>query len=324
MTNTDVQAEADATAAVTPPAVPGGTEPDEFEGGLIPSVSTAEAAAQAEETASAAAEAATARSQKDATIKELAAKLGIKNADALSSLLAQATGALTAEVQALRAELQTVQSSQRSAGADGMFGDDASIGGYPWQLWKFGARFPDKTRVGWVTISPGGATPKGNRDAGSYTRMLQKGLLPLQKYGPCPVPTTSRGADVFLDFFRRFPSFAAEFPASQVVAYNWHVIPPLRGLRFPKYEAISKTVKNYVCEACGVPRYFMPGDRTTGPAYLTHLTSQHKYPWKDAADSVRHAEDVDGNPVQLRVAAFRPASLEEMTSQKAPSEAEAE
>lgn len=302
----------EATVEATAGAVADETE-ETFEGGLIPSVSAAEAEAQMSENELA--KQAIAKSQ--ATVRSLAQKLGIADSESLSALLSQATGALQAEVQALRAELATVQSTVR-ADKDGMFGEDASVGGYPWQLYRFPVGYGDGSRDGWLVVLPGGATPKGNRDTGSYTRMLKKGLIPITKYGPAPVPTTSRGADVFLDFFRRFPQFAGEFPASQVVAYNWHVAPPLKGLKFPQYEAVANDVMNVVCEGCGETSYFMADNRDAGPAYLRHLMNLHRYPFREAAEAVRNAFDLAGKPVKLNVAAYRPGSIEDAMKNTRP------
>lgn len=302
----DVQAAADAVAIETP--VASVVADETFEDGLIPTVSTAESAAQAEAAESEAVLAKQAVEKSQATVRGLANKLGVADPEALQQLLSHATGALQAEIQALRAELQTVQSAVH-AGKDGMFGEDASTGGYPWQLYRFPKDYgTDNSRSGWLAVLPGGATPKGNRDAGSYTWMLKKGLIPITKYGPAPVPVTSRGADVFLNFFTRFPSFAGEFPAAQVVAYNWHVAPPIKGLRFPQYEAIAGTVMNVICEACGEPFWFMPNDREAGPAYLRHLTVLHKYPFREASEAIRNAVNLAGDPVKLSVAAYRPNS----------------
>ena len=215
----------------TTEATPTPNDVDEFEGGLIPTVSGSEAARQAEESEEALAKQAQQKSQ--ATVRALAQRLGVSDPDALQALLSQATGALQSEIQALRAQLDTVSARTR-AGADGMFSEDASVGGYPWQLYRFPKGYAgNNDRDGWLAVLPGGASPKtGNRDAGSYARYLKKGLVPITKYGVAPVPTTSRAADVYLDFLTRFPAFAGEFPASQVVAYHWHTAPPIRGMRF--------------------------------------------------------------------------------------------
>lgn len=317
MSGTDKQAEADAIALEESPASVVADE--EFEGGLIPTVSVAESEASRQAAESEEMLAKQAREKSQATVRTLAQKLGVADPDALQQLLSQATGALQAEIQALRAQLDTVQ-SQVKAGSDGMFGDDASVGGYPWQLYRFPKGYGGSNdRDGWLAILPGGASPKsGNRDAGAYTRYLKKGLVPVTKYGPAPVPTTARAADVFLDFFTRYPQFAGEFPASQVVAYNWHVAPPIRGLKFAQYEAVASEVMNVICEACGDPMWFMPGDREAGPAYMRHLTSLHKYPFREASEAVRNAVNLKGEPVRLSVAAYRPGNIEDAIRNSKP------
>jgi hypothetical protein len=297
-------------------------EVEQFEGGLVPVVSPAEAAAVETEKI---------LKTKDVekqveTVRQLAGRLGIDNPDALSQMVSAATGALKAEVEALRSELQTVQAGQ-TAGADGMISEDASPGGYPWQLWRFGPSFPDEGRRGWLAVLPGGATPKGARDAGSYGKYLRKGLIPIGEYrstpkgtpGSMPVPTTARAADVFLDVFRRYPKFAGEFPASQVIAYRWHIAPPIRGLKFPQYENAADSVANYVCEACGESYYFMKTDRTAGTTYRLHLMGSHKYPFSDAAQAIRTAQDIDGDPVRLFVAAYRGGdTVDDMIAKTSP------
>lgn len=250
-------------------------EQEEFEGGMIPTVSSNEAAAQA------------AAATLNDTDSSVPVSIGMRNAVAMSPEEASAIAAMRAEIEALRSELGAVRSEVKSGG--GMEGVTDSTGGYPWMLWKFPPTWPDAATRGWLAVLPGGATPKGNRDAGSYSKYLRKGLIPVTKYGPAPIPTTTDGADVFRHFFRgpQGRAFAAEFPKSQVVAYRWHIAPPIAGLRFPQVEAIRGELQTFVCEACGYSMDFLPGDRSIGNVYRNHLMRVDKYPHREAVEAVK-------------------------------------
>ena len=205
--------------------------------------------------------------------------------DDLKNILTDAVASQGAEIEALHRELQQV----KTAGVDGMLGTDASIGGYPWMYWRLPNAHGYKTsgRAGWIQYGPGGATPKGARDTGSYSTYLRKGLVPVTKYGFIAPPTQPQAyLDSYLPILRALGG-ASEFPASQVIAYNWHKRPPIKGLKFPQYEALKNSIKNWICEACGDQRFFMPNDSEIGGVYRTHLMIDHKYPFREAAEAVK-------------------------------------
>jgi hypothetical protein len=238
---------------------------DVFMEGLVPSVPTEDFEEEPSVTATDTAAAASASISPD-----------------IARMIQQAIAARDAEVQALRQELEQLKTKVSSDGFLGEGDDQISVGGYPWMYWKH-------PETGWITIGPGGPTPNGNRDVGSYTLYLRRGFIPLTSYGVyVEPPKTPRAADQYIPLLRA--GGAREFPASQVLAYNWHIRPPLPGIKFPQYEAIKDQVVTFVCEACGHQLFFAPGEKAqAGEAYRSHLMNQHKYPFREAAEAVKVA-----------------------------------
>ena len=228
--------------------------------------------------------------------------------DDLKDILKDAVASQGAEIQALRQELQKV----KVASKDGMLGEDSSIGGYPWMYWRLPNRagYATSGRAGWIQYAPGGPTPKGNRDAGAYSTYLKKGMVPITKYGYIVPPIKPQAyLDSFLTILRA-PGGASEFPASQVIAHNWHNKPPIKGLKFSQYEALKGSIKNWICEACGDQRFFMPDDKEMGGTYRTHLMVDHKYPFREAAEAVK--------AVGLTLTAYAQDTIEDMMSKSRP------
>lgn len=202
--------------------------------------------------------------------------------DAVRTVIQQALAARDAEVSALRTELQAIK-----AGA-GQAGDAQGAGGYPWMYWRKGPNWPDVASRGWIGYAPGGPTPAGNRDAGAYNLYLKKGMQPITKYGYIEPPTDPEAVRSFLPMLRK--GGAAEFPASQVIAFKWHINPPIKGLKFPQYEKVKGEVIHFECEACGHTLYFMPTERAVaGENYRAHLMVVHKYPFREAAEAIKQS-----------------------------------
>lgn len=293
-----------------PPSPEGTGGKDVYEDGLIPvsepvPQETLDAQAAATQGQEAVAEGL--KSVTDTDVLSALAKDGVTIED-LKQLLVDAVRSQGAEIAALHQELQNV----KQAGTDGVIGEDASIGGMPWMYWRLpnSHGFASSGRAGWVQYAPGGATPKGARDAGSYTTYLKKGMVPITKYGFIAPPTKPQAyLDSFLTILRA-PGGTAEFPASQVIAHNWHIRPPIKGLKFEQYEALKGSIKQYTCEACGEERFFMPNDKEIGNVYRTHLMITHKYPFREAAEAVK-AQGFTVSP-------YAPATVEEMMAKTSP------
>lgn len=247
---------------------------DEFEGGLVPSVPSDEGTPGEVDSIPGGAE-------------KLAEALGVKDGvdlDAVKALIDSAMRSRDAEIQALRNELATVQAGGNGDG----FGETPSIGGYPWMYWRKPDTWKEEIERGWITYGPGGPTPRGNRDTGSYQTALRQGLQPVTRYGYLEPPKTPNAIDAYLPILKA--GGAKEFPASQVVAYNWHITPPLRGIVFPQYEAVKDSIIEWVCEACGHSMSFVPEQRSiAGDNLRMHLMKAHKYPFREAAEAVKSA-----------------------------------
>lgn len=297
--------------AAHPESVPAPTEgKDVYEDGLIPVDEPVPPEVLAAQKLVAEGEAAVAEGIKnvtDTSVLSALAKDGLTVED-LTKILKDSVASQGAEIQALHQELQAV----KTAGADGMLQKDVSVGGYPWMYWRLpnAHGFKASGRAGWIQFAPGGATPKGSRDSGSYSTYLRKGMVPVTRYGYINPPTKPQAfADSYVTILKA-PGGAAEFPASQVIAYNWHIRPPIAGLKFPQYEALKGSIKNWVCEACGDQRFFMPNDKEIGGVYRTHLMVDHKYPFREAAEAVKIAG--------YTISPYAPKTTEEMMAADSP------
>lgn len=197
---------------------------------------------------------------------------------------ADAIRAMQAELAAVRAELDVVKNTKK---AGDLLDENASVGGYPWRYYRLPPNWPDPQGRNWIVIAPGGQGPKGEMDAKRYAGYLHKGMRSVDGYGFPDVPTTTKGADSYKWILER--GGAKEFPCSQVIAYRWHTNPPIKGLKFPQYEANKANVLRLTCASCGQVSYFMRDDRTAGDTYRRHLVQTHKYPFEHAALAVEKA-----------------------------------
>lgn len=179
--------------------------------------------------------------------------------------------------------------AQVQAGPVGDAGDvvqDAGPSGWPWQYYKR-PEVEGGLMSGWIVAGPGGATPRGQRDAGSYTKYTGgKGFKALTKYGACPVPNSPVGSRVFITMLEN--GGAQEFPVAQVVAYKWHVDPPIPGLTFPDYEANKDRVRHFMCDDCDHEVYFVEDDREVALSCFRHLRNDSK----DGRHGMRREEAV--------------------------------
>ncbi|KKN82253.1 hypothetical protein LCGC14_0310660 [marine sediment metagenome] len=181
-------------------------------------------------------------------------------------------------------QLQAELGSLRKVQGDEQKLKEAGQSGMPWQYYKR----PDRgLMAGWVTTGPGGAAPgSGRRDVGSYVNYGSKGFKALTAYGVAPIPLGKGppGSD-FCPMLEN--GGAREFPLAQVIAYKWHVDPPISGLTFPSYEDRTDEVGRFICEDCDFEMYLMSGDRELSMVCLRHLRrpnrdGSHGYSRKEA------------------------------------------
>ncbi len=130
---------------------------------------------------------------------------------------------------------------------------------------------------GWIT--------HGDSESGTKLRdHLIRGFQPLMKYGVItgfldrdqkePDPASIWGPIL------RHPDGPAEFPVEQIVAYRWHVDPPIPGVRFPQLQGMKVT--QYQCPACSRAPF---GELKRGEEVVlsaikdlgNHLTIMHKW-----------------------------------------------
>lgn len=154
--------------------------------------------------------------------------------------------------------------------------------GFDWQLYR---RPPGGPMGNWIVVGPGGRNSRGQRPAEQYSHYLAKGFKALEAYGGAPKPTDQFGVKVFLPMLKR--GGAKEFPVSQVLAYKWHLKPPIKGLKFPQLDAIKDKILHALCEECEWEVFAEPGDRSISRALLFHLRTAHQYNRREAALTVR-------------------------------------
>ena len=198
--------------------------------------------------------------------------------DDTNAHLVQIIEELRNQVYSLTAKVEGQQTRiQRAESAD----DGGGESGFPWMYYKRAQRGP---AAGWVTIGPGGsASPGGNRrDVGSYSLYTYKGWKPLTEYGVIAPPQAS--ALVGAEYRQLLQNGGVrEFPVAQVLAYKWHINPPISGLIFPQVEEVRNQINNFVCDECDFDIWFLEDDRETARSCFQHLTRIHNYPRREAS-----------------------------------------
>ena len=186
--------------------------------------------------------------------------------------------AFRAEIEALRSEVARLRSSGGEIKVD-----EGGVGGYPWMYWRRPVR-PGDPLSGWITIGPGGATPRGARDTGSYNLYLKKGFQPITKYGYINPPSSEKGWYDFIHLIRQ--GGAHEFPVSQILAYRWHIHPPVPGVKFPQLEEVADAIQHAVCPQCDFDVWAPPDDASIGNRLFEHLWQVHGFDPEDAEEFV--------------------------------------
>jgi len=189
---------------------------------------------------------------------------------------AEASGAMAAQMAALEAEVAELRGDvARRDRAPAL--RDQGEGGFPWMYWQRPSTGPmageHGEMAGWITLGHGGRTPQGQRDTGMYSRYLAKGMRPMEEYGIAPIPTTP-GGNRYISILQQ--GGAKEFSLSQILAFKWHIRPPIPGLKFPQYEAVKDKVLHGECPSCDFELYAPPGDQLIARAFFGHLQNSHK------------------------------------------------
>ena len=206
------------------------------------------------------------------------------------------TAQIIAKMQARIEELERKQIVQPTSPAQQNRDEAQGPSGYPWQYY----RRPDRSTpgqpdpgAGWIVVGPGGAGEvTGKRDVSAYTAYIQKGEIPINEYGSCPVPGTNptvrdiRSGGVFRPMLEK--GGGKEFPASQILAYAWHVNPPLPGLTFPQVEDVRDKILHFICPDCDRSTWLLDDDAETMQSCFRHLRTntgdgRHAYPREEAS-----------------------------------------
>lgn len=200
----------------------------------------------------------------------------------------------------MQREITQLKSTQDRTQRDQDAIAEQSAGGFPWQYYK---RPKDGGPASeWITAGPGGAVPSGPRrgrhDTGARQTYSGKGFKVLTSYGVAPIPSDedARTYTLFGEMLRN--GGAKEFPVAQILAYKWHINPPITGLSFPAYEKVKDNVQTFECDDCERTDYFLPEQHEVIRSCFMHLRKQHDYPRAEA----RLALDAQG--IRYRGARF--------------------
>ena len=198
--------------------------------------------------------------------------------DINSPAAAEIMGRLQEQIAQLREQVSGLQQAGTGGGVV-----ETGPSGYPWQYYR---RAPQGVQAEWIVYGPGGANPKGQRDSGSYVHYMTKGMKPITGYGNLEPPSAYKlPGEPYVPMLER--GGAREFPAAQVLAYKWHLTPPLEGVLFPQYEAVKDKARQFVCEDCEFNIWMLDDDTETGMACFRHLRAdtqdgRHSYSRREA------------------------------------------
>lgn len=192
---------------------------------------------------------------------------------------AEMLAAMSKQIEALTGEVKRLQNAPKE-------GDGETPGGWPWQYYKMPDS--DPLRPGWIFAAPGGASPStGHRAVGAYNHQIQKGNKPVTEYGVAPIPSTVRRVSgrmlrPFLD-----NGGAKELPVTQVLAYKWHVKPPIPGLQFPQVDAVKDEIRHFICRDCEYDMWCLVDNDEAAAEAFRHLRQnkndgRHNYPREEA------------------------------------------
>lgn len=194
---------------------------------------------------------------------------------------------LRAELAAMRAEIRGARRREDAREKS----KTKSPSGYPWQYYRLPEQWDEKgLQSGWIVAAPGGAGPSGKRAVSDLAHYISKGAKPLDGYGPAPVPSDGRKLGLYGGIFVPLleAGGAKEFPLSQIIAYNWHKKPPIRGIEFPQLKEGAHLIREFECPDCGWTSSCLVDDTETQGAYFRHLRvtrddGRHGYPRNEAA-----------------------------------------
>lgn len=212
----------------------------------------------------------------------------IEGVEINSPQAARVMGQLQEQIAQLRNEVSTLR---QTGTADASGAMDLGPAGYPWQYYR---RADRGVEAGWIVAAPGGATPRGHRSAGAFVRYMSKGMKPLTQYGTCQPPAAYKNGGAQLVPMLQNGG-AREFPASQVLAYKWHMTPPLEGVVFPEYEKVKDRVRHFACDDCDYETWMIDDDKDTGMVCFRHLRTntedgRHNYSRREATAILAEAE----------------------------------
>jgi hypothetical protein len=112
-------------------------------------------------------------------------------------------------------------------------------------------------RARWITT--------GQNNASAFMHNARKGMVPLLEYGvftPSGKARDKNGViwDSLGERWRLIFQMggAKEFPASQVIAYRWHIVPPYRGVEFSQIEGMD--IEIIECPECDKGVFSQPYD----------------------------------------------------------------
>jgi len=122
---------------------------------------------------------------------------------------------------------------------------------------------------GWIVVA--------QAHANAFREYLMRGFTPLEKYGFISVkagsPDEHLKTNEATERLLTLPGGIAEFCPEQIIAYHWHIDPPIEGLKFPQMEGVEVDI--FECPECSNVIFSKVTD------LVSHLRIRHDWTRRD-------------------------------------------
>ena len=117
---------------------------------------------------------------------------------------------------------------------------------------------------GWIIV--------GQSHATAFQEYMQRGFVPLN-YGQISAEGKGLTSAEALERLLTLPGGIAEFPVDQIVAYRWHLDPPIEGLKFPQLDGME--FMSFECPECSRASF------SDASVLAKHLRIKHDWQRRD-------------------------------------------
>jgi predicted RNA-binding Zn-ribbon protein involved in translation (DUF1610 family) len=118
---------------------------------------------------------------------------------------------------------------------------------------------------GWIVV--------GQSHATAFQEYMLRGFVPLSKYGQISAEDGDMSVTEAIERLLTLPGGIEEFPVEQIVAYRWHLDPPIEGLKFPQLDGME--FMSFECPECNCASF---SDAAT---LAKHLRIKHEWQRRD-------------------------------------------